>query len=102
MDMGLGLVPEDRKRHGLVLSMTAKENITLPTLGRLASLGWVNSRGVEMRTEIELSSLVQWRMPGTDLNESPLAMFTSVITQSYSPCAAFASALVSSFTRASA
>jgi ABC-type sugar transport system ATPase subunit len=47
MDLGLGLVPEDRKRHGLVLSMTAKENITLPTLKRLAVLGWVRRRAEE-------------------------------------------------------
>lgn len=44
MDLGLGLVPEDRKRHGLVLSMTAKENITLPILSRLARFGWVLRR----------------------------------------------------------
>ena len=44
MSLGLGLVPEDRKRHGLVLSMTARENVTLPTLGRLATLGWVHKQ----------------------------------------------------------
>lgn len=42
MAMGLGLVPEDRKRHGLVLSMNARENISLPILKRLARLNWVN------------------------------------------------------------
>jgi len=42
MRHGLGLVPEDRKRHGLVLSMTARQNISLPTLDRVASLGWIN------------------------------------------------------------
>jgi ABC-type sugar transport system ATPase subunit len=47
MDLGLGLIPEDRKRHGLVLSMTARENITLPSLPRLASLGWIRSREEE-------------------------------------------------------
>lgn len=41
---GLGLVPEDRKRHALVLSMTARENLTLPLLDRLARLGWINRR----------------------------------------------------------
>lgn len=41
---GLGLVPEDRKRHGLVLSMNARENITLPTLDGCATLGWVRTR----------------------------------------------------------
>ena len=42
MQLGLGLVPEDRKRQGLVLSLTAVENTTLPTLSRLWSrLGFV-------------------------------------------------------------
>lgn len=41
MQAGLGLVPEDRKRHGLVLSLTARQNISLPTLDRMASIGWI-------------------------------------------------------------
>lgn len=41
--LGIGLVPEDRKRHGLVLSMRARENISLPILNRLARFGWVRS-----------------------------------------------------------
>ncbi len=41
MKFGLGLVPEDRKRHGLVLMLTARENVALPTLERRARLGWV-------------------------------------------------------------
>ncbi|HBF33786.1 TPA: D-xylose ABC transporter ATP-binding protein [Candidatus Sumerlaeota bacterium] len=41
MDRGLGLIPEDRKRHGLVLMMNARANISLPTLDRMASAGWV-------------------------------------------------------------
>jgi ABC-type sugar transport system ATPase subunit len=41
MSLGLGLVPEDRKRQGLVLQMRARENTTLPTLESLARFGWV-------------------------------------------------------------
>jgi ABC-type sugar transport system ATPase subunit len=33
---GIGYVPEDRKRHGLVLAMSAGQNITLPIVGRFA------------------------------------------------------------------
>lgn len=44
MRLGLGLVPEDRKRQGLVLGMNSRENITLPTLPEDAFLGWVNGR----------------------------------------------------------
>ncbi len=41
MDRGFGLIPEDRKRHGLVLSMNSKENVSLPTLDKLSTLGWI-------------------------------------------------------------
>ncbi len=41
---GFGLVPEDRKHHGLVLGMNARENISLPTLDHLSSLGFVKRK----------------------------------------------------------
>jgi len=44
MTHGIGLVPEDRKRQGLVLSMSAKSNTTLATLQALARLGFINHR----------------------------------------------------------
>jgi ABC-type sugar transport system ATPase subunit len=40
---GIGLIPEDRKRHGLVLMMNAKENISLPVLDRLSAAGFTKS-----------------------------------------------------------
>ncbi|MES2306654.1 MAG: sugar ABC transporter ATP-binding protein [Gemmatimonadota bacterium] len=42
MRHGLGLVPEDRKRQGLVLSMRADENASLATLRRHSRWGWVD------------------------------------------------------------
>jgi ABC-type sugar transport system ATPase subunit len=44
MALGLGLVPEDRKRQGLVLSMTAAANTTLATLRSLARLAFISRR----------------------------------------------------------
>ncbi len=41
MAAGLGLVPEDRKRHGLVLSMSAQDNVSLPSMDRIATLTWI-------------------------------------------------------------
>lgn len=41
---GLGLVPEDRKRQGLVLTMNCRENASLACLNRLAHLGFVDRR----------------------------------------------------------
>ena len=45
MRHGLGMVPEDRKRHGLVLMMKRRENMSLPTLERLARWSWVEPGG---------------------------------------------------------
>lgn len=44
MKQGLGLVPEDRKRHGLVLGLSSKENVSLPSLDRVASFTWIRRR----------------------------------------------------------
>jgi ABC-type sugar transport system ATPase subunit len=49
--LGIGLVPEDRKRQGLVLLMSVLHNATLSILGRLARLTFVNRRRERAATE---------------------------------------------------
>ena len=41
---GLGLLPEDRKRLGLVLTMNCRENTSLTTLDRLSRFGFIKRR----------------------------------------------------------
>jgi ABC-type sugar transport system ATPase subunit len=41
MALGIGLVPEDRKRQGLVLDMACGKNITLSMLERISVFGWI-------------------------------------------------------------
>jgi ABC-type sugar transport system ATPase subunit len=41
---GIGLLPEDRKRQGLVLALSVCENIGLPNLSRWSRLGIVSDR----------------------------------------------------------
>jgi ABC-type sugar transport system ATPase subunit len=40
--LGIGFVPEDRKKQGLVLSESGLHNTSLPTLPRLSRLGWLH------------------------------------------------------------
>lgn len=42
--IGLALVPEDRQNDGLFLPLSIRENIVLPTLSRLARLGFITQR----------------------------------------------------------
>ncbi|MYH70963.1 MAG: sugar ABC transporter ATP-binding protein [Acidimicrobiia bacterium] len=44
MDLGIGLVPADRLAEGLFLTMSTKENITLPQLQSLTVGGWISTR----------------------------------------------------------
>jgi ABC-type sugar transport system ATPase subunit len=44
MASGFGLVPEDRKRAGLVLGLGGRENVSLPVLDRLSRFSWVRTR----------------------------------------------------------
>jgi len=44
IDLGIGLVPEDRKRQGLVLSQSGVHNTSLPILRRLSRFRWLKRR----------------------------------------------------------
>jgi ABC-type sugar transport system ATPase subunit len=65
MSRGLGMVPEDRKRHGLVLMMNTRENMSLPTLERLARLGWVRT-SAERQVARKYFELLHVRAPGVE------------------------------------
>jgi ABC-type sugar transport system ATPase subunit len=45
---GIVYVSEDRKDNGLVVSMTIKENITLPILKQLSKIGFIDFKGEEL------------------------------------------------------
>ena len=60
---GVALVPEDRRRHGLSLDLTVRENTTLASLARLTRLGLVQRRaeaaeaaGLITRLQVKTSS----------------------------------------------
>jgi rhamnose transport system ATP-binding protein len=41
---GIGYLPEDRLRQGLVLDWELSKNVTLPTLKKFATMGWLHAR----------------------------------------------------------
>ena len=63
--LGIGFVPEDRKRQGLVLSASAMHNASLPTLGRLSRIGWI-WRARERAQVGALFDRLRVRTPGLD------------------------------------
>lgn len=44
MDLGIGYLPEDRQRQGLILNWPLGKNITLPTLKKFSNHGWLNEK----------------------------------------------------------
>ena len=44
-ELGLALIPEDRKTEGLILPMSIAQNLSMAALSRLSTAGWVNQGG---------------------------------------------------------
>ena len=65
MRRGLGLVPEDRKRSGLVLGMSCLHNLSLPILERLSRFSWIR-RGAERALALDYFSKLRVRAPNPD------------------------------------
>lgn len=65
IDRGIYLVPEDRRGEGLVTGMNVRENVTLPSLKRFASLFLISRRKETEATEQQIQSL-RIKTPGTE------------------------------------
>jgi ABC-type sugar transport system ATPase subunit len=62
---GLGLVPEDRKRQGLVLALNCRENTSLAALPLLTRMGWVK-RAAERSLAKRYSERLRVKTPSTE------------------------------------
>lgn len=69
---GFGLVPEDRKRHGLVLSMNCRENISLPILSRLSRFAFVRA-ALERATALKYFERMRVKAPSLETGSVTLS-----------------------------
>ncbi len=65
MRLGIGYLPEDRKRQGLVLAMGGRHNLSLPILPRLSRAGFVRTSH-ESRLADEYFARLRVRTPHMD------------------------------------
>ena len=70
--LGFGLVPEDRKRQGIVPGEGSRRNMSLPVLDRLSSLSWVRRRAEDTMAR-DLVAQLRIRPNDTEL---PVAGFS--------------------------
>ncbi|MGH7619552.1 MAG: sugar ABC transporter ATP-binding protein [Gemmatimonadaceae bacterium] len=68
----LGLVPEDRKRQGLVQSESGRRNVSLPILDRLSTFGWLHQSEERALTR-EYFQLLRVRTPDIDARVAGLS-----------------------------
>lgn len=66
---GMALVPEDRRRQGLVLQHSVAQNIELPVLGRLGASPFISGRtGREIVRDIISRMNIKTHSPDSDVN----------------------------------
>ena len=51
IEEGIAMIPEDRKRHGVILEMSIKENTTMPCLKRISKKGVLSANREDEVTE---------------------------------------------------
>jgi ribose transport system ATP-binding protein len=67
---GLSMVPEDRRIEGLNQKASVKENITLPILGRVDRMGFLNTKQLTDITMDQMKSLrIRASSPNQNINE---------------------------------
>lgn len=57
INLGLGLIPEDRRDEGLILPMDVKENININIFNRISQLGFVKRSIMKKRSDIYINKL---------------------------------------------
>ena len=62
IDLGIALVPEDRKRHGALLGVSIKNNINMPIYTRISTASVINS-SVEKKTAEKYREEIQIKCP---------------------------------------
>lgn len=55
--LGIALVPEDRKRCGIIAPMTVKDNLTLSTIGKLTTRGIIDRKRQDIYAKKQVDSL---------------------------------------------
>jgi ribose transport system ATP-binding protein len=64
-DIGIALVPEDRKYEGLMLSMTVRENLSFAAVEKMSRMGVVDKRAEEAAID-EMIALLKIKADGID------------------------------------
>lgn len=62
---GIAYVPEDRRRHGVILEMPVAANVTLAILDRIARGGWLDA-AAERRTALDFLARLDIKADGPD------------------------------------
>lgn len=62
---GIGLIPEDRKHHGVLLGMSIRNNITFSNLSELSRFGYINRKKETGRVR-ELKENLRIKTPSLD------------------------------------
>ena len=57
IDHGIYLVPEDRRAEGLIVEMSLRENVSLPSLGKFSRIGLINRKHERKIAEEQVDAL---------------------------------------------
>jgi ABC-type sugar transport system ATPase subunit len=66
IDNCIGYVPEDRRKHGLILGMSIAANTTLSSLQKISQMGWLRPK-IEHQSAGDFSKRLRVKTPSVDM-----------------------------------
>lgn len=72
IDRGIYLIPEDRRRFGLITEMSVRGNVTLPAVSRYTRVGWIR-RGMEITAAARAAEDLRIKVPSTEIAAASLS-----------------------------
>jgi ribose transport system ATP-binding protein len=72
IDRGIYLIPEDRRRLGLITEMSVRGNITLPSVARYVRGGWI-CRGLETAAAAQAAEDLRIKVTSTEIAAASLS-----------------------------
>jgi ribose transport system ATP-binding protein len=70
--LGIGLIPEDRKKHGVILSKSIRQNTTMAAVSKIVHMGMIK-HAEEKRIANELAEKLRTKMPSVESDVGDLS-----------------------------
>ena len=73
VNLGIGLIPEDRKKHGVILTKPIRQNTTMASVGKVVNMGIINHKEEKKASTELIINKLKTKAPNVDADVGDLS-----------------------------